>query len=117
MYEYRATVVSVTDGDTVRLDIDLGFNVILHGTSVRLMGINAPEVSTPEGKVAKTYLKELIPAGTAVTLQSYRDKTEKYGRVLGTLLIDESLGYKISGGSINNEMLSKGYAVSYMPIS
>ena len=117
MYEYRATVVSVTDGDTVRLDIDLGFNVILHGTSVRLMGINAPEVATPEGKVAKTYLKELIPPGTVVTLQSYKDKTEKYGRVLGTLLIDESLGHKISGGSINNEMLSKGYAISYMPIS
>jgi micrococcal nuclease len=117
MYEYRATVVSVVDGDTVKLDIDLGFNVTLHGTSVRLMGINAPETTTAEGRVAKTYLTELIPPGTSLVLKSYKDKTEKYGRILGTLLINESLGHKIAGGSINTEMLSKGYAVSYMPIS
>lgn len=114
MYEYYATVASVTDGDTVKLDIDLGFNVILRKTPVRLIGINAPEISTPEGIVSKTYLKELIPVGTPVILKSSKDKTEKYGRILGTLVLDELLFPHLQGRSVNSQMIVKGHAKSYM---
>ena len=122
MYEYKATVISVTDGDTVRLNIDLGFNVTIN-TPIRLMGINAPEVNTVAGKVAKTYLKELLPVGTSVTLRSYKDKTEKYGRILGTIMVEFNdtaapLHKRIVvDGNINNHMVSKGYAVPYLPIT
>ena len=120
MYEYKATVISVTDGDTVRLDIDLGFNITIHNTPIRLIGIDAPEMNTIAGKTAKTYLKELLPAGTVVTLQSYKDKTEKYGRILGTIMVEfgdtaAPLHKRIVvDGNINNHMVSKGYAVPYL---
>ena len=120
MYEYKAKVISVTDGDTIRLDIDLGFSIIMRNTPVRLLGINAPEISTPEGVVSKTYLKELLPLGTSVTLQSHKDKSEKYGRILGTIMVKSGdtaapLHKRIVvDGNINNHMVSKGYAVPYM---
>lgn len=120
MYEYKATVTSVTDGDTVRLDIDLGFNITIHNTPIRLIGIDAPEMNTIAGKTAKTYLKELLPAGTSVTLRSYKDKTEKYGRILGTIMVEfgdtaAPLHKRIvMDGNINNHMVSKGYAVPYL---
>jgi len=108
MYEYQATLVSVTDGDTVRLDIDLGFNVILHNMPIRLIGIDAPDARNPEGLVAKTYMKELLPVGTAITLISYKDKTEKYGRILGIVIISET------SMNVNQEMVNKGHAVPYL---
>lgn len=120
MYEYKATVISVTDGDTVRLDIDLGFNITIHNTPIRLIGIDAPEMNTIAGKTAKTYLKELLPVGTSVTLRSYKDKTEKYGRILGTIMVEfgdtaAPLHKRIVlDGNINNHMVSKGYAVPYL---
>lgn len=109
MYEYRATVISVTDGDTVRLDIDLGFSVILNNTPIRLIGIDAPEIRTLAGRGARTYLRSLLPKGTVITLQTYKDKTEKYGRILGTLVTE-------NGVNLNLEMVNSGHAVPYLVI-
>ena len=116
MYQYRATVRSVTDGDTIRADIDLGFNVVMRNAVIRLAGINAPEVKTAEGRVAKTYLTERLPAGTEILLVSHKDETEKYGRILGTIYIGDALKMApVDGASVNGEMVTKGMAVEYNP--
>ena len=66
MYEYRATIIKVVDGDTVDVDIDLGFVIIMKDERVRIMGIDTPESRTRDkvekkfGLAAKTRLKELL---------------------------------------------------------
>lgn len=108
MYEYAATLISIHDGDTLRLDVDLGFN--LHNTNmdIRLYGLNAPELNTDAGKVALQFAKDWFVAnGNTVILQSKKDKQEKYGRYLGIILAS-------NGKSLNADLLSSGNAVPYM---
>ena len=75
-YDY-ATVTRVVDGDTIRLNVDLGFGLTFTG-SFRLLGCNAIELSMPGGKEARDNLAALLPAGTPVTLHSV--KNDKYSR-------------------------------------
>lgn len=104
MYEYRAEVLRVVDGDSVWLRVDCGFDLRLD-MSVRLYGVNAPELNTPEGQASKAWMKQMLPVGSAVMLRTYKDKREKYGRYLGTL---------IKGGmNINETLLSERMAVRY----
>lgn len=105
MYEYSAYVKSVYDGDTITVDIDLGFRVILHDQKIRLLGIDAPEVrgeERPEGLKARDFLRNMIE-GHRVTLRTTRDKKGKYGRWLATVW----LGTK----DVNEEMILAGHAV------
>lgn len=95
------------------VDIDLGFNIVMRNSVIRLAGINAPETKTPEGRVSKTYLTERLPKGTEITLVSHKDETEKYGRILGTIYLGKT--QLIVAESINWEMLIKGMAVEYNP--
>lgn len=76
-YTYHATVVRVIDGDTVMLDVSLGFGIWLRDQSFRLAGCNAIERSKPGGKEAKAHLAEVLPAGIAVLLRSIQN--DKYG--------------------------------------
>lgn len=76
-YTYRALIAEVHDGDTLRADVDLGFNVWLHAQSFRLLGCNARELAEPGGKEARDHLRALLPVGTVVTLTSV--KVDKYG--------------------------------------
>lgn len=84
-----ALVLDVIDGDTVRVRAQLGWHVELM-TLVRIDGIDAPSAKTPAGSVARDYLAGLLPVGTQVTLVSRKllGSLEKYGRVLGDLLVD-----------------------------
>lgn len=75
-YVYAATVLSVHDGDTLTLDLDLGFSVHVRA-SVRLLGCNARELSEPGGKEARDHLRALLPLGTPVTARSVL--VDKYG--------------------------------------
>ncbi len=86
MYEYRAKVTKVHDGDTVTVSIDLGLDVILVDKSLRLNGINAPEMNTPQGKVAQKFLENIL-LGKDVLVKTYKDKTEKYGRYLADVAV------------------------------
>src|SRR5205814_7565302 len=71
MYDYRATVVAVHDGDTVTLDVDLGYH--LHQTGpYRLAGCNARELHAPGGAEARDHLAQLLPPGTEVTIRSLK---------------------------------------------
>lgn len=75
-FVYNATVISVHDGDTLTLDVDLGFSV--HVTeSFRLLGCNARELSQPGGPEARNNLASLLPAGSQVQIRSV--KPDKFG--------------------------------------
>lgn len=88
MFDYRCKIIKVVDGDTVDVDIDLGFGVWLRDERVRLAGIDAPEsrTSDPDEKIfgiaAKERLQELLPVGSCCILQS-KDYKGKFGRILG----------------------------------
>jgi len=120
MYEYRATVLRVVDGDTVDLDIDLGLDVHVR-ERCRLFGINAPEMrgeSREAGEAAKEWLVNVVwPAVSAsgavretaknVVIQTLKDNKGKYGRYLAILIVD--------GENINDAMIAVGHAVEYLP--
>lgn len=110
-YFYEATVGSIYDGDTVRLNIDLGFSMWIINTSVRLAGIDAPEVrglERPEGLKSRDYLSTVIPPGSVVFIKTAKGTTEKYGRYLATILLPD-------GTNINMLMIEMGYAAPYNP--
>lgn len=112
MYEYRATVLRVVDGDTIDATVDLGFDVHVN-QRFRLYGINAPETrgeSRDAGKAAKAYLQTLLTthAGKTgeLTIQTRKDDREKYGRYLAVLLAGDA--------NLNHLMIAAGHAVPYM---
>lgn len=109
---YRATVVRVVDGDTVRLDIDLGFDIVLKNQSVRLYRVDTPECRTKDlkekaaGLLAKSVVKGFIDQGSVVTVKTSLDNKGKFGRILGTI-VDEM------GVNINEHLIDNAYAVEY----
>jgi endonuclease YncB( thermonuclease family) len=101
---YAGIVDSVHDGDTVHVKLDLGFDLTVY-SRVRVFGINAPELSTPEGKTARDFAKSLLPVGTAVHVLSHG--WDKYGgRVDGEITLPD-------GSSFATAMLNSGNAVPY----
>jgi micrococcal nuclease len=88
LYTYRGRVVYVVDGDTVDVQLDLGFH-ITHRLRVRLLGVYAPELrrSDSSGHFARQWLEERI-MGHDIVLVTEKDKTEKYGRYLATIFRD-----------------------------
>ena len=95
MYEYNCNIVKVVDGDTVDVDIDLGFGMWLRNERVRLYGIDTPESRTrdPEEKQAGLYAKKVVqdylPKNKPATLVTIKDKGGKFGRTLGKFKIKE----------------------------
>ena len=81
MYEYRCKIVRVVDGDTVDVDIDLGFGMWIHKERIRVYGIDTPESRTRDstekifGKLATEAVKSFLPEGSMQTLRTVRDKT------------------------------------------
>lgn len=115
MYEYRVkSVLAVIDGDTIDVDIDLGFDISIT-KRVRLAGIDTPESRTSDkaekalGLEVKNLLKETLKKATTVVIRTEKpDSSEKYGRVLGWLFIDGA------EQSFNEAMIASGYAWEYM---
>lgn len=115
MYVYRVEVLKVVDGDTVHARVDLGFDV-RQDMTLRLAGINAPEMGATAGVAAKEFLQSLLAAlGGKLFLQSVKDRREKYGRYLGTLWAADP-GSPLQQTSLNAQMVEAGHAVVYMPI-
>jgi micrococcal nuclease len=85
MYEYRAVIRSVHDGDSLRADIDLGFGIWTRNQALRLYGLDAPELGTDAGRAARDWLRLLLPLGTEVTIRTEKDRGDKYGRWLATV--------------------------------
>jgi micrococcal nuclease len=116
MYEYKCKILRVVDGDTVDVDIDLGFGVWMHRERVRMMGIDTPESRTRDkvekkfGLASKAKLKELLPIGSMQVLKteidrSGEDKKGKFGRILGDFIVDDKRCTDI--------LIKEGYAVAY----
>jgi len=106
MYTYQAEVIKVYDGDTITVNFDLGLFCHLQKQTIRLYGINAPEVRGDQresGLVSKLALSNRI-LGKTITIKTYKDKRGKFGRWLGTLWDDPE------AGSINDWMVLSGYA-------
>lgn len=108
LYVYRARVLRVVDGDTLDLDVDLGMETF-RKTRVRLLGINAPETSTPEGKQTKAYVESWCLTHTDVLIHTTKDRREKYGRYLATVTPVNAL----VSTSLNQLLLDAGLAVPY----
>jgi micrococcal nuclease len=110
MYTYKAAVIRIVDGDTVIVDIDLGFGIWLREQSIRLAKINTPEIrgaSKKAGLAAKDFLSSLI-LNKWVCIRTEKGQ-EKYGRWLATILIEEDKNLI----DINSKMVKEGYAVVY----
>jgi micrococcal nuclease len=112
MYQYKVKVVKVIDGDTVDVDVDLGFSVVLAKQRVRLHGIDTPESRTRDkeekvrGLLSKAFLLALCPIGSTIHLQSHGKG--KFGRILGELYeVDDDVD------SINKKMCDEAFAVPY----
>lgn len=104
IYRYRGVVSSVYDGDTITVDIDLGFHVQMKKEKFRLYRINTPEVRGPEkerGYVSRDWLRERI-LNREIIIVTHKDKKGKYGRWLADVWID--------GICVNDELVEKGLA-------
>ena len=116
MYEYRCKVVRIVDGDTVDVDIDLGFGVWLHKERIRMYGIDTPESRTRDlvekkyGLAAKKFITGLLDDEGGIILKTQKDAEGKYGRILGELWRTTDYADK----SINEYMIEKHHAVRYM---
>lgn len=115
MYEYFVKeVTKVVDGDTIDVIIDLGFS-IMYSSRVRLAGIDTPESKTTDkvekelGLEAKKYLADKLKAAKRIVIKTEKlDSSEKYGRILGWLYLDDETT------SVNNQMIKDGYAWGYL---
>ncbi len=102
MWTYRAKIAKVVDGDTLDLDVDLGFRVT-HRIRARLARIDTAETSTPEGRSVKALVAEQVPVGTDVTIVT--GKGDRYGRWIS----------EVKAGELNlsDWLLAQGLAVHY----
>jgi micrococcal nuclease len=107
-YTYRARVLRVYDGDTMYVDIDLGFGVWLMKQSLRLSGVNAPEIrgvsDKDPGFAARDFITKCLEAsGEEYITISTSKSIDKYGRRLAEVFI--------KGFSLNQMLIEHGYAV------
>jgi micrococcal nuclease len=115
MFEYYVKkVTKVVDGDTIDVEIDLGFDISF-SSRVRLAGIDTPESRTADkmekalGLEAKDYLKKQIESAKTVVIKTEKmDSSEKYGRILGWVFLD---GSEVS---MNEKMIEDGHAWGYL---
>ena len=115
MYQYRAKILKVLDGDTVQVDLDLGFNIVLANQKVRLAGIDTPESRTanaeekPRGLLSKKKLTEKLPVGSYAMIETMKSDSNdgKFGRILGVFITED-------GTRVNQWMIDNNYAVLYL---
>ena len=116
-YIYRCKITRVVDGDTVDAEIDLGFQII-HRARIRLSGIDTPESRTRNkkekalGLASKARIKELIAMAKTgkrgrkeIYLETSKDGKGKFGRILGTLWVDDF--------NVNQRLMDEGHARPY----
>lgn len=115
MNEYDVTIVKIVDGDTVDVDIDLGFGITLRDERVRIMGIDTPESRTSDkvekvfGLASKQRLTELLndnPVLITFDDKKGEDMKGKFGRVLGDFKTTD-------GRRVTDILIEEGHAVRY----
>jgi micrococcal nuclease len=103
-YRYNAVIDRIVDGDTVVVIIDLGFRASMK-LSLRLYGIDTPELKNPSGKEARKYLQSRLPQGTTIVINTFKNKYDKYGRWLGELWLESE--------NLNQTLITVGHAIPY----
>lgn len=114
MYQYKCKINKVLDGDTVDIDLDLGFNIILANQRVRMAGVDTPESRTankeekPRGLLSKKKLAEKLPVGSWQIIETQRsdNNDDKFGRILGVFILED-------GTKVNDWLIANNYAVPY----
>ncbi len=118
MHEYKCIVLRVIDGDTVDVDIDLGFGVWMRKQRIRLFGIDTPESRTRDkeekkfGLIAKHYVERFLEVGSPAVLVTEKDGKGKFGRILGKFKIYDSIDDKEC--FLHEIMIRDHIAVAYM---
>lgn len=115
LWHYRAFDLSAVDADTVDMTVDLGFGVTrrdrfrLYGPDpAGKMGLDAPELSTPEGKAARDWLRALLAEpGAVFHIRTVKDRREKYGRYLAVVFLTRPDG---QCDNVNGELVRTGHA-------
>ena len=111
MFEYNCKIVKVVDGDTADVDIDLGFGVWLKKQRIRFYGIDTPESRTRDleekkyGLMAKEMVLAHLPIGSTQILRTHKDGVGKYGRILGSFVVDDT--------TLNQMLIDTHNAVAY----
>ena len=111
LFVYKAKVAKVIDGDTVDFTVDLGFNAY-QAIRTRLLGINAPELSTMEGKTTKILVQRLLPVGSEVIIETHKTPGDKYGRWLAIVHVyteDANVMH-----NLNQLLITEGYALEFI---
>ena len=107
LYTYKAFVTRVIDGDTLLVEFRLGFGQIREET-IRLKGIDCPEMNTPEGRAAKRFVERELVHCEFITVKSTQTRKEKWGRYLGDVFYIDKIGKQ---QYLNNRLLETGHAV------
>ena len=111
MYTYKVDVTRVVDGDTVDVDIDLGFGMTYKKQRVRMMGIDTPESRTRDleekkfGLLAKEYLTEKLATEDLIVTTEVDNEKGNFGRILGWVWAN--------GVNVNKQMIDENMAVAY----
>lgn len=111
-YHYSAKVVDIHDGDTIKVDIDLGFGIILKNQTFRFFGINTPEIhgtTKTAGMKSLAYVKKKIKNKDIIII-TVKDEKEKFGRWLGRIFYHDGVEWI----NLNAELIDKGLAVKFM---
>jgi len=114
MYQYKCKIIKVLDGDTVDIDLDLGFKIILANQRVRLAGVDTPESRTTiaeekvRGQLSKKKLAEKLPIGSWQIIETQKPDSndDKFGRILGVFILED-------GTRVNDWLIQNNYAVPY----
>lgn len=117
MYEYNSVIRKIVDGDTIDVDIDLGFGVWLKDQRIRLHGIDTPECRTRDaeekifGLAAKNFVISSLPVGSNQILKTVinkdgEDVRGKFGRILGDFTCSDT-------ATLVETMIEKGFGVEY----
>ena len=114
MYQYKCKIIKVLDGDTVDIDLDLGFKIILANQRVRMAGVDTPESRTTiaeekvRGQLSKKKLAEKLPVGSWQIIETQKPDSndDKFGRILGVFILED-------GTHVNDWLIQNNYAVPY----
>lgn len=114
MYQYKCKIIKVLDGDTVDIDLDLGFKIILANQRVRMAGVDTPESRTSiaeekvRGQLSKKKLAEKLPVGSWQIIETQKPDSndDKFGRILGVFILED-------GTRVNDWLIQNNYAVPY----
>ena len=124
IYVYRATIMKIVDGDTVDVQVDMGFDTF-QNMCIRLFGINTPELRSKsideriKAQEAKKFVQDKIPVGSKIYIETFKDKKGKYGRYLANIYEDRPgvAETEILAGkwhSINQLLVENGHAKEYL---